>query len=195
MHKSEKIDFEKIVYEKLSTSNWPLFEKLLGEKGGCGGCWCMTHRLLKADFEKNKYEGNKKQLYELVENAIVGFIAIYHNEAIGWLSFAPREQFIRLDKSRVHKRIDDKPVWSITCFFIKKEFRNKGMSAAMIEAAKRFAKKNKIKIIESYPVKPYTPKMPDAFAWTGIYKTFKDAGFEIASEASKVKPVMRFVVT
>lgn len=186
---------EKLKFEPLTLDNWQLFETLMGERGGCGGCWCMTHRLKKSDFEKNKYEGNKKELQRLVKTGQhVGLLAISNGEAIGWISLAPREQFIRLDTSRVHKRIDDKPVYSITCFLIKKEHRHKGLSGAMIEAAKTFAKKNRIEILEAYPVKPYTAKMPDAFAWTGIYSTFEKAGFKVVSNTSKVKPVMRFSI-
>jgi hypothetical protein len=35
----------------------------------------------------------------------------------------PREDFIKLENSRVHKRIDNNIVWSIPCFFIHKDFR------------------------------------------------------------------------
>ena len=187
------MNLSSIQFKPLTEELWPLFEDLLGEKGGCGGCWCMTHRLSKKEFEENKYSGNKRRLHQLVkENEPVGFLAINDKQAIGWISVAPREQFMRLENSRVHKRIDDQKVWSITCFFIRKDFRNKGLSLQLIEAAKNFAKKNKIKILEAYPVKPYADKMPDAFAWTGIYSAFIKAGFVVVSEASKSKPMMRW---
>jgi GNAT superfamily N-acetyltransferase len=182
-----------IQFKPLTATLWPLFEDLFGEKGGCGGCWCMAYRLSKKEFEENKYAGNKKRLRQLVKkNESVGLLAIYDNGAIGWISMAPREQFARMENSRVHKRIDDEKVWSITCFFIKKEFRNQGLSLQLIEAAKTFARENKIKILEAYPVKPYADKMPDAFAWTGIYSTFIKAGFVVVSEASRSKPMMRW---
>ena len=153
----------------------------------------MTHRLTKKEFEENKYAGNKKRLHHLVKkHEPVGFLAIYDQQAIGWISMAPREQFARLESSRVHKRIDDEKVWSITCFFIRKEYRNQGLSLYLIEEAKAFARKNKIKILEAYPVRPYAEKIPDAFAWTGIYSTFIKAGFAVVNEASKSKPMMRW---
>ena len=187
------MNFSSIQFKPLTDELWPLFEDLFGTRGGCGGCWCMTHRLPKKEFEENKYAGNKTRLHQLVKkHEPVGFLAIYNQQAIGWISMAPREQFARLEQSRVHKRIDDEKVWSITCFFIKKEFRNQGLSLHLIEEAKAFARKNKIKVLEAYPVKPYAEKMPDAFAWTGIYSTFVKAGFVVVSEASKSKPMMRW---
>jgi GNAT superfamily N-acetyltransferase len=140
-------------------------------------------------------------MHQLVKkNEPVGLLAIQNDEAIGWISLAPREQFKKLENSRVHKRIDDEKVWSITCFFIKKEFRNQGLSSQLIEAAKSFAKQHHIKTLEAYPIRPYVfgptrdgrTKMPDAFAWTGFHSTFIKAGFKIVSEASKAKPMMRW---
>jgi GNAT superfamily N-acetyltransferase len=155
----------------------------------------MFFRLAKKEFEENKYAGNKRKMHQLVKKQQpVGLLAFQNDEAVGWISLAPREQFIKLENSRVHKRIDDEKVWSITCFFIRKDFRNKGLSLQLIEAAQDFAKKNKIKILEAYPVKPYSDKMPDVFAWTGFYTTFLKAGFKVVSETSKSKPMMRFEV-
>jgi GNAT superfamily N-acetyltransferase len=182
-----------IEIQPLVKSNWKQFEQLLGERGGCGGCWCMTHRLSAAAFEQNKYDGNKKLLSQLVEREIpVGLLGIMKQEAIAWLSFAPRSQFTRLEKSRIYKPVDFQPVWSITCFFIKKEYRNKGISLVMIEAAKTHAQKNNIKILEAYPVKPYADRMPDPFAWTGFFSTFEKAGFKVVSNLSKARPMMRY---
>jgi len=182
-----------IQFEPLTISNWQLFEGLFGEKGGCAGCWCMHFRLSRKDYDANRYAGNKKMMHYMVKkNQPVGLLALHEGEAVGWISLAPREQFIRLENSRVHKRIDDEKVWSITCFFIKKEFRNQGLSSQLIEAAKSFAKQNQIKILEAYPTKPYSDKMPDAFAWTGFHSTFLKAGFKVESEASKAKPMMRW---
>jgi GNAT superfamily N-acetyltransferase len=184
-----------IKIETLTPKNWRLFEALLGERGGCGGCWCMTHRLPAAEFEKNKYEGNKKLLQHLVENGNpAGLIGVVKSEAVAWLSFAPRSQFVRLQKSKIYKAVDEQPVWSITCFFIKTEFRKQGVSSLMIEAAKHYAKRHGIAILEAYPVKPYSHNMPSAFAWTGIFSTFQKAGFKIVSHSSASKPMMRYYI-
>lgn len=43
----------------LDTSRWSDFEALLGERGGCGGCWCMSWRLKRSDFERQKGNANK----------------------------------------------------------------------------------------------------------------------------------------
>lgn len=177
----------------LSKKNWSQFEKLFGERGACGGCWCMSFRLKKSVFEKQKGEGNKRAMKKLVSSGQpTGLLGIYKKETIGWLALAPREDFVKLENSRVHKRIDDRPVWSIPCFFIAKEFRRKGMSIALLKGAIQYAKKQKIKALEAYPTIPYSAKMPAAFAWIGILSSFEKSGFEIVDRTSKSRPMVRY---
>src|SRR5258705_10974645 len=98
-------------FEMLSPKNWNDFEKLFGERGACGGCWCMTWRVPRSEFEKQKGEGNKKAQKKLVDNGrVTGILAYMRDEAIGWCALSPREEYLRLENSRVLRRIDDKPV-------------------------------------------------------------------------------------
>jgi GNAT superfamily N-acetyltransferase len=94
--------------------------------------------------------------------------------------------------SRVHKRIDDLAVWSITCLFIKKDFRKSGISVQLLKGAVQYAKENKIRIIEAYPTIPTKDKIPDSFAWIGLYKSFERAGFEIVDNTSRNRPMVRY---
>jgi GNAT superfamily N-acetyltransferase len=120
----------------LDISRWGDFETLFGERGAFGGCWCMSWRLNKADFDNQKGMHNKEAMRRVVEqDNPPGLLAYLGGLAIGWCAVAPREVYIRLEKSRVLKRIDDKPVWSISCFFIAKEHREMGVSGILIRGA------------------------------------------------------------
>jgi len=121
-----------------------------------------------------------------------GILGFYEGQAIAWCAFAPREDFIKLESSRVHKRIDDKTIWSIPCFFIDKNFRRHGVSVELLKGVIKYAKENGIKIIEAYPTIPTQAKLPDSFAWIGLYKSFERAGFEIADRTSKNRPMVRY---
>lgn len=131
----------------------------------------------------------------LVNNGTVpGIIAYDNNKPVGWCSVAPREDFPVLENSRVLKRIDEKPVWSIVCFFIQKEFRKKGLSLELLNAAITFVKMNKGKIIEGYPVEPKSGKTADVFAWTGLASAFRKAGFKELERRSETRPIMRYII-
>ena len=187
---------KQIQFETLTAANWPLFEQLMGEKGGCGGCWCMYFRLPVAAFKQNKHAGNKRMMHQLVKEAKpVGLMAIHKNEAIGWVALSPREDLYRIERSRTLKRIDDKQVWSISCFFIKKEYRKKGLSQLLIKAVIAYARKNNIMALEAYPVIPYATKSPDVFLWTGILSAFTGNGFNVVKESGQSKTMVRLNIS
>ena len=184
----------KIKVEPVSKNNWDKFVSLFGARGACGNCWCMLYRSGKAEFDAGRVnDGNKKAIKEIIwQGKPVGLIGVLDGEAIGWCAFSPREDFIKLAKSRVHKRIDDKPVWSIPCFFINKKFRGSGVSVRLLKGAIEYARDAGIKIIEAYPVIPAKGRTPDTFAWIGLYKSFERAGFIIVDETSKNRPMVRY---
>ena len=191
----QESDFLKqLTFEPLTKKNWGQFVQLFGNKGACGNCWCMYYRLNKSEFKEGKVDdGNKNAMKELVwENKPAGILGFYDGQAIAWCAFAPREDFIKLEKSRVHKRIDDKMVWSIPCFFIEKSFRRLGVSVALLKGVLEYARENGIEIIEAYPTIPTQEKLPDSFAWIGLYNSFERAGFEIADRTSKNRPMVRY---
>ena len=183
-----------MTFEPLCKKNWPLFVQLFGERGGCGNCWCMYFRLKKDDFVQGKLnDGNKERMKEMVwAGAPTGVLGIYEGQAIGWCAFAPREDYLKLENSRVHKRIDDTPVWSVTCFFVDKNFRRMGVSVAMLKGLIGIAGEKKVKVIEAYPTIPTQPSLPDSFAWIGLYKSFERAGFKIVDRTSKSRPMVRY---
>jgi len=185
-----------LTIEPLTSKNWGQFEQFFGLKGACGNCWCMYYRLSKTEFQEGKSEdGNKLAMKEIVwSNRPAGMLAFYEDQAIAWCAFAPREDYIKLSKSRVHKRIDDMAVWSIPCMFIHKDFRRSGISVQLLKGVIGYAKSQGIKIIEAYPTIPTQDKLPDSFAWTGLYKSFEQAGFKIADRTSVNRPLVRYYV-
>ncbi|HKR06434.1 MAG TPA: GNAT family N-acetyltransferase [Bacteroidia bacterium] len=183
---------QKLITYPLDKSRWNDFVKLFGERGACGGCWCMTWRLKSSDFEKMKGEKNRKAIQKIVNSGEpAGVIGYVNDEPVAWCAVAPREKFIRLENSRVLKRIDDKPVWSVTCFFINRPFRRQGLSVELLKGVIEYCRKQKVKIIEAYP-SDLKKDLPDVFVWTGIASSFLKAGFKESARNSKTRPIMRF---
>ena len=179
----------------LSEKNWKDFEKLFGPKGACAGCWCMYWRIPKKDYEAGKGAGNKKRMKQLImKGKFAGLLAYSGKNAIGWCSLGPREEFPALDRSKVLARIDDKPVWSIVCFFIDKVWRKKGLSFLFLKEIARYAKKKRVKILEGYPIDTGQENYPSTFAWTGFFSSFQKAGFKEVARRSATRPVVRFTI-
>ena len=196
MNKDVKIKVKsKFNFYPVTRENWEDFENLFGEKGACAGCWCMLWRLRRKEYDSSRGAGNKRKMKSLVYAGIVpGILAYDKDKPIGWCSVAPREDFPVLENSRVMKRIDDKPVWSAVCFFINKDYRRKGLSIELLNAAKKYVKNNNGKIIEGYPIEPKAEKSPDVFVWTGLASAFRKAGFKEIVRRSETRPIMRYLI-
>ena len=175
---------------------WSDVEELFGDRGACGGCWCMFWRVPRKEWEANRGAGNKRALKKIVAagRAAPGILAYAGHEPIGWCAVAPREQYVALERSRILKPIDDQPVWSISCLFVKRTHRRQGISALLLKAAVQFAKKQGAKIVEGYPVAPTMQKMPDPFLWHGVPSAFTAAGFKEVLRRSRTRPIMRFEI-
>ena len=83
-----------LTFSPLTKTRWQDFEKLFGERGACGGCWCMWWRKKRSEFERQKGAGNKIAMKTLVASGdIPGLIAYIDSDPVGWCSVAPRENF------------------------------------------------------------------------------------------------------
>jgi len=124
-----------------------------------------------------------------------GVLAYAGGAAIGWCAIAPREAYPRLDRSRIFKRLDDEPVWSVSCFFVARPYRRQGVTTALLRAALDFARRRGARIVEGYPVETRKGSdMPAPWAWTGFASSFRAAGFEEAARRSQTRPMMRYVL-
>lgn len=182
----------KFDFHPATADRWKDVETLFGERGACGGCWCQFWKQRRSDFDRNKGQGNRKAMRKSVQRGETpGILAYCQGEPVGWCALEPREKFTTLERSRVLAPIDETPVWSVPCFFIRRDFRNRGLSSLLLKAAAKFAKQRGAKMLEGYPVEAPKGKMPDAFMYTGLPSAFEKAGFDVAARRSQRRPIMR----
>ena len=185
----------RITFCAVTPDLWADLEQLFGSRGACGGCWCMWPRSTRADFERNKGSANKRALRRIVASGNPpGLLAYADNVPVGWCALAPRETYIRLERSRILQPVDDQPVWSVICFFVTRAFRRQGLSVQLLRAAIAHAKKHGARIVEGYPTDSESGRDPDAFVWTGLAATFRAAGFVEVARRSARRPIMRYCI-
>ncbi len=174
---------------------WKDLVELFGEKGACSGCWCMWWLKTGKEFSLNRGQKNKLFLKKRIDSGMIpGILAYDKNEPVGWCAVEPRESYPRLEKSRSLKPIDDKPVWSLVCFFVAKDYRRQGVSSELAKAAVTYVKKKGAKIVEGYPSLTKNNRLPDPWVWTGLLSTFVRAGFKEVMRRSKSRPIMRYYI-
>jgi GNAT superfamily N-acetyltransferase len=186
------VNRDEVAIVPLTPRRWPAFAALFGPRGACGGCWCMTPRLARRDYEAGKGAKNRAAMRRLVARGPPpGLLALRGGAAIGWIAVAPRAELVRLAASRVLAPVDAAPVWSIACLFVRRDARRAGLSARLIRAAAEFAFARGATIVEGYPQEPTQAALPDLFAWTGIASAFAKAGFVEVARRSKTRPIVR----
>jgi len=181
-------------FEPVTPDRWADLETLFSERGVQNGCWCMYWRIKRKEFEQNYGAGNNNSLKGIVESGLVpGILAYYQENPVGWCSVAPREDFPVVLRSPTLKPIDDKPAWSITCFFVTRPYRTSGLTHLLIKAAVRYAKEHGARIIEAYPIDVHA-KSIEFDLYSGLNTTFEKEGFVEAFRRSERKSIMRYYV-
>lgn len=176
----------------LTPERWPDLEALFGPNGASGGCWCMLWRLSAKAWTDGKGAANREGFRARVHGARPpGLLAYAEGRPVGWISIAPRAEFPRMAGSRVLAPVDDAPVWSVSCFFLKAGWRRQGLSRALLEAACQFAAGAGAETVEGYPVDPLGARYGAGFAWTGFLGTFLSCGFTEIARRSEKRPILR----
>ena len=182
-------------FHPLTEERWADFEDLFGERGAYGGCWCMWWRLTRREFEAGQGEGNREAMHSIVSGGQVpGILAYEDGKAVGWCSVAPRESYGSLNRSPVLKRIDDKQVWSIVCFYIAKDHRRKGLARELIQAATDYVQNQGGKVVEAYPTVPKGGRAPPVSSFMGFPSIYESVGFVECARPSKSKVIMRYYI-
>lgn len=193
---TEELMEKQLVARWLTPSRWKDLEALFGERGACGGCWCMTWRLPRAEWEAKKGEGNRRAFAALVaKGGKPGLLAYAGKEPIAWCAVAPRAQYSGLARARSLKPIDDRPVWSISCFFVRRDWRRRGVTIWLLHQVAEHVARAGGKMLEGYPSTPKKDGLPDAFAWTGLVDAFEQAGFEVVARPSASRAIVRRELT
>lgn len=186
------VDFE---CYPVTPDRWGDLEKLFGKNGACGGCWCMYWRLARSEYDQKRGTGTKRMLKGIVSSGQVpGILAYADSMPIGWCSVGPRKEFSTLDRSRLFKPVDDKPAWSVVCFYVARPYRRLGVTVKLLKAALKYAREQGAKIVEGYPVEPKQDKLPDVFAYTGLASAFRQVGFKEVLRRSETRPMVRYVI-
>ncbi len=184
----------------LTSARWPDLEALF-EARGCSQarwCWCMYYRRSGARAPLppgvTPAQANRAELKALVDaGRVPGLIGYRGDDAVGWVSLAPREEYEKLKRSPVMKAVDDRPVWSIVCFVVPAQHRGQGVARALLDGAIAYARKHGATLLEAYPVdKPV--RCADDAMWFGSKSMYDRAGFEEVARRKPQRPIVRLKV-
>jgi GNAT superfamily N-acetyltransferase len=183
---------KQITVRPLATDDWPNILRLFGEKGACGGCWCMWWRVPHGGkmWQEVKGQVNRDKFRRLIKaGKVYGILAFAGEEPVGWCSFGPRRELPRLESVRALKRDWKDDTWSIVCFYINARWRGRGIARQLLEAATARAFALGAREIEGYPVVPKQAPVPAVFAYTGVPALFEKQGYSELPRPQMSRPL------
>jgi GNAT superfamily N-acetyltransferase len=142
-----------------------------------------------AAYRKQPKEANRAAFREIVRaGPPPGLLAFDGELAVGWCQLTPRDSLPWLERSWRLKRLDDQPVWSISCLYVRKGCRRHGITFALIAAAVKAAKLAGAPALEAYPL---DANLTPSASGTGYASTFARAGFKTVAGDNTPRPIMR----
>src|SRR5437660_6312966 len=131
----------KLTIRPLTPDLWPALEDLFGKSGACNGCWCIYWRI-GSGYRKQARARNRAAFRKVVRRGPPpGLLAFDGEVAVGWCQLTPRDALPWLESARFFERVDDVPVWSLSCFYVRRGYRKHGVTSALIAAALQAAKR------------------------------------------------------
>jgi GNAT superfamily N-acetyltransferase len=178
------------VIRPLTAGTWPALEDLFGAAGASNGCWCMYWRLGPRYRDRPRAD-NRRDLCDLAASGRpAGLLAFDGAAAVGWCLLAPRADLPWLNRARYLGPVDDLPVWSAPCFFVRRTHRGRGVTTALIDAATRVARDAGAPVLEAYPIDTGVPGHTTNL-FPGVASVFARRGFEVVARRRADRPVMR----
>jgi len=177
--------------EPVTAEHWDDVVALFGPNGAYANCWCTWWMWRSADWDRRRAAERRDELHHRVESGEQpGLLAYDGADPIGWCALAPRERYARLDnpRARTYRRLDERPSWVVTCFFVRRDRRGQGVATALLAAVAEFVAARGGTLVEGYPTEH--PEQGPAAMYTGTVPMFTDAGFTEAARPGG-RPLMR----
>jgi GNAT superfamily N-acetyltransferase len=141
-----------LVVRPVTDETWEDFTGLFAARGSPHYCWCTPHRFRDAHEMSN--DEKKRGMHRLVAGGTpIGVLAYRGDQPVGWCSVAPRESYVKLQRSRTMPRVTptETSTWTVLCFFVPRTDRGQGITHALLRGAIAYARSRGAQVVEGYP--------------------------------------------
>jgi ribosomal protein S18 acetylase RimI-like enzyme len=175
---------------ELGPRTYPDFERLAAKQGGC---WCMYYQRAKPIGKKlagmskqEKREAwlrmNKRDKKKLVQEGRSHAILVYEGRSpVGWCQYGTQDELPRIDAGRNYRKMGlprgAERLWRITCFFVDRKYRGRGVARAGLKAALASIQERGGGVVEAYPVVSKKMAAVPEWLWFGTPRMFEKEGF------------------
>jgi len=101
------------------------------------------------------------------------------DRCVGWCQFGPTDELPRIKHQRAYASgLGALPDWRITCFFVDRDYRRRGISAVALDGALREIARLGGGTVESYPQEVDGRAVSASFLHNGTVAMFEKQGFK-----------------
>ncbi len=175
---------------ELTEATWPSLETLFSANKTVGGCWCVWFMRPHAQVRAGWGADNRAFLRERV-GAPLGLLAVRDGEPLGWVAVAPRPTYPRLATSAITRSDAGPDTWSVTCFFVHRRARGRGLAADLLSAAVGYAADRGAAAVEGHPVDTEGARRSSGDLYHGTLEMFRAAGFDLVDRRGTRRALVR----
>ena len=187
----------------LSSGTWDAYAALMNRHngGGFGGCWCTwfhreKHSAPQSDAPPPSADRTRDYKRNLVETDRSHAALVFDGDAaVGWAQYGPPDELPGISHRKdVAAAEVVPPDWRITCVFVDRLYRRRGVSVIAVRGALDLIGASGGGTVESYPQDTQGRRVGASFLYNATRSVFSDAGFDYVCPKGKNHCIVRTVV-
>jgi GNAT superfamily N-acetyltransferase len=183
--------------KSLGPDTWGAFADLAERHNGVwGGCWCTWFHTMHAEktFSAEDNRALKEQLAH--EGRAHAALVFDGDVAVAWCQFGTPEELPNIKHRKDYETgLVTLPDYRITCFFVDKKYRGKGVASLALRGALDLIARAGGGVVEAYPQDTGGKKITASFLYGCTRSLFEQAGFSYNRRKGKNHCVMRTKVS
>ena len=175
----------------LGPDTWDAFAGLAERHNGVfGGCWCTWFHTFSSEKSRT-VEGNRSLKQRLVaEGRAHAALVMDGDEAVAWCEYGPPSELPNIyHRKQYEAELDVEPDYRVTCIFVDRRYRRRGLSAVVLDGALRLIGEAGGGVVEGYPHDNQGARK--AVLYSGTRALFERAGFTYVRAKGQGNCVMR----
>jgi GNAT superfamily N-acetyltransferase len=180
----------------LGPDTWDAFARLVERHNGVwGGCWCIWFHPDSSE-KRQSVEGNRALKERLVDEGHAHAALVFDGDvAVGWCQYGTPDELPKIYHRKEYEAgVVEHPDYRLTCFFVDRAYRRKGVSAAALRGALDLIAESGGGVVEGYPQDTQGKRISASFLYNGTRSLFEQAGFTYDRPKGKNHCVMTTTV-
>ena len=181
------------IVKPLGPDTWDAFAGLVEKHNGVwGGCWCIYFHPDCAERGQGA-EVNRGLKQRLVNEGRAHAALVFDGDvAVAWCEYGTPDELPNVQHGKQYlAELDILPDHRITCFFVDRDYRRKGVSRVALDGALSLIAQGGGGVVESYPQDTAGNKTSASFLYNATRSLFEQAGFAYIRPKGKKHCVMR----